>query len=474
LNSRRLWLLAAALAALTLAAPAAAAPRHYKVLGKARHHLGKPKHKQLIAVRHGHRIHWFSKTHGLPKHKLPPIKLSANVKFAHAGIRAFGPTSVPTVTGTGGCNFGAPLVTSDGMAYVQSYGGLSADVLSCVGNDGGNAESNAFFPSPTCVNNHGDSVDEAPLEVAKFMDGEWMTLCTVPDDNGSGGSAANTQHAPYVVYQQGFPCEAAVGTGSSGNSAFIAKTNDSLEYSQTYTENGQTVTALTTSCIGQLPSGKTAPSAPVAHLVSCTQYDPKAAGKFVKGLGETITYPDGQFQETCNVPNYTNSVDCAGGTTCSTDVGADDTSNLNVTESADTTGTLTETVDYGTPLSCVPREFGLYTGFDPNWYGFSFTGTGSKILVYDIFTLPFDSDNDVEFCFGANAPFQAASDDGASQPGTLPDGTAGFIGLLRNCENIDGAQPCIESIQPIDTDAGGTEIRVDIPASFTADPWGHG
>ena len=206
-------------------------------------------------------------------------------------------------------------------------------MLSCVGNDGGNTESNAFFPSPTCVNSRGDSVDEAPLEVAKFMDGEWMALCTVPDDSGTGGSEANDQHAPYVVYQQGFPCEAAVGTGSSGNSAFIAKTNDSLEYSQTYNETGQTVTALTTSCIGQLPSGKTAPSTPVAHLVSCTQYDPKAAGKFVKGLGETITYPDGQFQETCNVPNYTNSVDCAGGTSCSTDVGADDTSNLNVTES---------------------------------------------------------------------------------------------------------------------------------------------
>src|SRR6185437_3157037 len=136
LNSRRLWLLVAALmAALTFAGPAAAAPRHYKVLGKARHHLGKPKHKQLIAVRHGHHIHWFSKTHGLPKKKLPPIKLSANVKFAHAGIRAFGPTSAPTVTGTGACSFPPSVAGPDGMSYVQSYGGLFADVLNCVGND---------------------------------------------------------------------------------------------------------------------------------------------------------------------------------------------------------------------------------------------------------------------------------------------------------------------------------------------------
>jgi hypothetical protein len=466
-------LLAAALvAALTFAGPAAAAPRHYKVLGKARHHLGKPKRHNLIAVRHGHRIHWFSKTHGLPKHKLPPIKLSANVRFASHGIRAFGPTSAPTVTGTGGCNFGV-VMTPDGMSYVQSYGNLSGDVLSCVGNDGGNTESNDFFPSPACTNAGAQSVHDSPLEVAKFTDGEWLALCTVPDDNGAGDSAANDQHAPYVVYQQGFPCQAAVGTGSSGNNAVIAKTKDSLEYSQTYTENGQTVTALTTSCIGKLPNSTTVPSTPVSHLVSCTQYDPKAPGKFVKGLGETITYPDGQFQETCNVPDYTNSVACTSGTNCSTDVGADDTSNLRVIESPTSDGTLNENVDNGSPLSCAGRQYGAYTGFDPNWYGFSYTGSGDKQLTYKLFTLPFNADRDVEFCFGATQPFNAVSDDGASQPGTLPDGTPGFIGLLPSCDSVSGDSPCIEDIQPIDGTPGGTQVDVLIPASFTADPFGH-
>lgn len=472
-----------------MAAPAAAAPRHYKhykVLGKARHHLGKPAHKQLIAVRRGHRIHWFSKTHGLAKTKLPPIKLSANVKFAH-GIRAFGPTSVPSVTATGSCNMSTPpplmtggaLMTPDGMSYVQSYGALFADAMNCVGNNGGSTDANAFFDSPTCTNLGAHGVHEAPLEVATFVDGEWMALCTVPDDNGSS-SQANSEHAPYVVYQQGFPCQAAVGTGSSGNSAFIAKTKDSLEYSQTYTEDGQTVTALTTSCIGQLPSGKTAPSTAVAHLVSCTQYDPKAAGKFVRGLGETITYPDGQFQETCNVPNYRNSVACTGGTDCSTDVGADDTSNLLVTESPTTDGTLTELVDYGTQLSCAAPQYGNYTGFDPNWYQFSFTGSGSKVLTYDLVNLPFNSDRDVEFCFGATESFSTDVDveDDISQPGTLPDGTPGFIGTLRDCRSVDGPQPCIVGIGPISTtDSGppsGTRITVDIPEGFGADPMGHG
>jgi hypothetical protein len=475
LKLRRLWLPAAVLmAALILAAPVAAAPKHYRVLGKARHHLGKPKRHNLIAVRHGHRIHWFSKTHGHPKKKLPPIKLSANVRFAHAGIRAFGPTSEPTVTGTGSCDFGPTLMTPDGMSYVQSYGSLKAEVLNCVGNNGAHAMLNEQYQSPACVNNGGASgADGSPLEVATFMDGEWLALCTVPDRATSGDSQANDQHAPYVVYQQGFPCQAAVGVGSDGNTAFIAKTNDSLEYSQTYTENDQTVTALTTSCIGQLSSSTTVPSTPVYHLVSCTQYDPKAPGKFVKGLGETITYPDRQFQETCNVPNYTNSVACTAGTTCSSDVGADDTSNLEVFDSATTGGTLTETVDYGTPLSCVPEQFGSYAGFDPNWYGFSYSGSGSKILVYDLFTLEYNEGNDVQFCFGATEPFQTLR---GGALGTLPDGTPGYIGLLLNCDDTDGPQPCIESVGPIYRDTSGptgTQVRVDIPESFAADPFGH-
>jgi hypothetical protein len=475
-------LLAAALiAALTLAAPAAAAPKHYKVLGKSRHHLGKPAHRQLIAVRHGHRIHWYSKTHGLPKKKLPPIKLSANLRFAHAGIRTFsptfGPTSEPTAIGTGPCNFGPTLMTPDGMSYVQDYGRLAADVMSCVGNNGGIVEANSFFSSPTCTNAGAQSVHSSPLEVATFTDGEWMALCTVPDDNGSGGSQANTQDAHYAVYQQGFACQAAVGTGANDNAARIVNTHDSLEYSQKYTEDGQTVTALTTSCIGKLASNVTVSSSPVFHLVSCTQFDPNAPGKFVRGLGETITYPDRQFQETCNVPNYRTSVACTHGMNCSTDAGADDTSNLKVTETPTSDGTLTELVDYGTALSCNDPNgnFGSYVGFDPNWYGFSFTGAGSKLLTYDLFGLTFSSDRTVEVCFGANAPFHTASDDGSAQPGTLPDGTSGFIGTLLSCTQVNSQEPCVQSIGAIPTEVGpgGTRVTVLIPANFTADPWTH-
>ncbi len=428
-------------------------------------------------MRHGRHIHWFSRTHGLAKKTAPTLKLTRDVKFGGLGIRAFGPTTDPSVTGIGTCHYNAQ-TTPDGMAMVQSYDSLYADSLNCVGNNGGTAESNAFYPSPACTNGAPKSVSHSPLEYASFMDGEWMVLCTVPDDNGAGSSQANNENAPYVVYQQGFRCQATVGIGSDDNTPDNIRNNDSLEYSQTYQENGPTgpsSTALTTSCIGRLPSSVTVASTPVYHLVACTMYDPNTPGGYVRALGETITYPDRQYQETCNDPAYRQFAACTTGINCSTDLSADQTSNLLVTETPSTPGVLSETVDYGAPLSCAARQYGGYTGFDPNWYGFSYTGSGSKHLTYDLFTLPYNPNNNVQMCFGANVPFRASSDDGSSQPGTLPDGTSGQIGLLPSCASIASSGPCVISVNPINSDAPGegTQVNVLIPASFTGDPWAH-
>ena len=58
--------------------------------------------------------------------------------------------------------------------------------------------------------------------------------------------------------------------------------------------------------------------------------------------------------------------------------------------------------------------------------------------------------------------------------GTLPDGTPGFIGLLRLCDDVDGPQPCIQSIGPSSTEGPAfTVIVVLIPDGFTADPHMH-
>ena len=478
--SRRLWFFAAVLAiAMALPAAASAHPRHLARVEGARH-PGKHTKRHLIAVRHGHRIHWLTPTHGLAKTHLPPIRLSADAGLRpaiHLATDGFGPTSAPTVKGFGTCTYNMQ-ATPDGMNMVQSYGSLYGDSLLCVGNNGGNVESNAFSPYPTCKNGAPQSLQttsgNSPTEYATFTDGEWMLLCTVPDDNGSGGSQANGEpSAVYQVYQQGFTCQAAVGVGSDDNTPSVVTGKDSLEYSQTYTENGQSVTALTTSCVGQLPNSVTVDSSgPVFHLVSCTQYDPQNPGKNVRGLGETVTWADGQYQETCNVPAYQVSVVCTT-TPCSTNVRADSTSDLAITETPTTPGTLTEGVDQGNPLSCSGSQYGNYPDLGPNWYSFSFTGSGSKQLTYDLFFLPFNPSNNVQICFGATVSFRANSDDGSSQPGTLPDGTSGQIGLLPTCDSISSSGPCVSRVVPINGDAPaeGTQVGVFIPQSYTGDPF---
>jgi hypothetical protein len=477
--ARRVWLLAMVLAAVSLFAVAAASAKPIRHSIGGTRHAGKPRVHHLIAIRHGRHIVWLSKTHGLPRKHLPTIKLSPDVSVSH-GLRAhatFGPTSAPTVTGIGDCHFNAQ-TSSDGMVYVQSYGPLYGDVLNCVGNNGGNVESNSYYPAPTCDSPDNQSVKHAPLEYATFADGEWIVLCTVPDDNGSGDSQANDDAAPYTVYQQGFGCEAAIGIGLSDGTADAVRTNDSLEYYQQYTESGQTVTAVTTTCVGQLASNVTVASSPVTHLVSCTQYDPQAPGKYLRGLGETITYPDRQYQETCNVPDYRQSVVCVPGQSCSTTAFADATSDATVTanpngEQDQDAGTLTESVDLGNQLSCQPRQYGGYTGFDANWYQYNITGSADKQITYVLFGV--SADAGIQICFGATAQFPAASDDGEAQPGTLPDGTAGYIGLLQGCPDTP-TFPCIESILPLSQANFGTGsvVTVDVPQTFPGDPAFHG
>lgn len=481
--ARRVWLLAMVFAAVSLFAVAAASAKPIRhSVGGARH-PGKPRVHHLIAIRHGRHITWFSKTHGLPSKHLPPIKLSPDVSLNH-GLRAhatFGPTSTPNVTGIGNCNYNAQ-TSPDGMAYVQSYGPLYGDVLNCVGNNGGNTEGNSFYAYPTCHSSDNQSVKYAPLEYASFTDGEWIVLCTVPDDNGSGASQANDQGARYNVYQQGFKCEAAIGTGAGDSTPTAVRTNDSLEYSQTYNEdtNGitDTVTAVTTTCVGQLASNVHVAGTPEANLVSCTQYDPLAPGKYLRGLGETITYPDGQYQETCNVPDYRQSTVCVPGQSCSTSATADATSSATVTanpnnQAGQDAGTLTETVDLGNQLSCAARQYGGYTGFDANWYEYNITGSADKQITYVLFGV--SADAGIEICFGATAQFPAASDDGEAQPGALPDGTAGYIGLLQDCPDTP-TFPCVDSITSLSQDnfGSGSVVTVDVPEAFPGDPAFHG
>jgi hypothetical protein len=134
-----------------------------------------------------------------------------------------------------------------------------------------------------------------------------------------------------------------------------------------------------------------------------------------------------------------------------------------------TAGTLTESVDAGTPLSCADPAHGRYTGFDPNWYGFSITGTSDKTLTYTMPSVAFDAG--LQFCFGATVTFPTSSG-GNAAAGTLPDGTAGFIGLLPSCASPPTGFPCVVSVVATSTGSGSI-TTVDVPQAFAGDPFGH-
>jgi hypothetical protein len=219
--------------------------------------------------------------------------------------------------------------------------------------------------------------------------------------------------------------------------------------------------------------------------------NPFTIGFTISTAAGTLTVPQhapgplqgapGRVQPFISSTTQTTSRTCGQGQECTTDLSSPD-SNLFVDSNPNSDpnqnpGTQTESVDLGTPLSCVPEQYGSYSGFDPHWFGWNITGTADKVLTYDLFSLPFNEGNNVQFCFGATGRFQAASDDGTSQPGTLPDGTPGFIGLLKTCDQVDGPQPCIIGVRPIYSDTyegpSGTEVQISIPQGFGADPFGH-
>jgi hypothetical protein len=169
----------------------------------------------------------------------------------------------------------------------------------------------------------------------------------------------------------------------------------------------------------------------------------------------------------------TSNNNCSPGQTCQDQLNSP-TSMLTVQENSDNTGgTLTETVDEGTPLSCAAPQYGGYTGFDANWYTWNFTGAGSKQITYDLNQTPgLDA---LQVCFGSVDSFPTSSG-GTAQPGTLPDGSAGFIGLVPSCGPINFSGPCILSKGYYLQSGGsyGTQVVVYIPSTFAGDPAMHG
>ena len=177
---------------------------------------------------------------------------------------------------------------------------------------------------------------------------------------------------------------------------------------------------------------------------------------------------------------------CSQNVSCQTSI-VTSTSEFGVTANPDTSqpnaGTLTESLDVGTPLECPD-----YSPADPSWFNFVMSiASRSKTIIYRINQLPFSALRHIHFCLGA--PYEFTTRSGAAAPaGILPDGEAGFIGLLPRCYRHDhgwlkrgalraehSTGPCVASRAAAE-DGGAIDIvlTVDIPPGLPGDPWGHG
>ena len=226
----------------------------------------------------------------------------------HVGV-SVAPTPAPSITvkATGTAADGAcqdRAIPADHAAYVESYTAdartLYSDVLLC--SNAGETAGTSFQAQSGCSNPDAESDLSGPCASATYPDGEGVQTTLTPDDDGMGLSNA-TQ--PPTLYQQGFSCGDTVGVGPSDNTARNIKNADSVEVYQPYADyDGNPVTSITTVCIGKLPSATTISSSIVTHLVNCYEYNPYNPSGAVAGLGISVTYPDDQYAESCNVPNY--------------------------------------------------------------------------------------------------------------------------------------------------------------------------
>ena len=198
------------------------------------------------------------------------------------------------------------------------------------------------------------------------------------------------------------------------------------------------------------------------------------------GNGYTLTASSPKLPATTSSPfdEASTSVVCAQDQTCETKLSRT-ASDFEVTANADPSkpnaGTLSESVDVGTPLQCHG-----YTQLDPNWWEFSMSSANrSKTIVSTLKVplLPLSGTLDAilgatQACLGALSEFTTSS--GKPAPtGTLPDGTRGFIGLLPNCTGAHG--PCVVSrTSGLDLSNGiGFDIvlTIYVPEGFVGDPW---
>jgi hypothetical protein len=274
-----------------------------------RHHIKRVRVITSIYKRNG-RLHFRTKLahlHGSARHS---GRSSLKMSRAFTGSVTAGPpiSSIQT-----GFSCSVPVdgptaeTTNDSVSFYNSQGGFNSLTQNCSGHDN-SINSNSTATDCTTYSG-GDPISSTGLYTT-FADGEYTDYCNDPSvgaDYFIFGYAPIGNASPV---NQGFRCEATVGVGSDGNKAENVYTSDSVEGSAPYVAYELFYplgfyTSLTTSCVGSVLAGVTVPSTPVAHTVACMQLgDPSVSTAPVQGYGVSVTYPDGQYSETCNTPDY--------------------------------------------------------------------------------------------------------------------------------------------------------------------------
>lgn len=197
------------------------------------------------------------------------------------------------------------------------------------------------------------------------------------------------------------------------------------------------------------------------------------------GLTNDTSSPFGVNSQTTQCPGG----DCGQGSnapTLNSPPGSPTPSSITVTTTptAGASGTLNLSVDDGTKPACNTLAGGTYQGADQNFYGVLYTpdpGTPqvAKTATYTIFNT--GSVPGLHLCFAAPYPFELLDNSTfapppAPPPGTLPDGSPGYVGLLVNCANATIPGPC----QTSTVVGSDTVFTINIPAGEPGDPYFHG
>jgi hypothetical protein len=190
--------------------------------------------------------------------------------------------------------------TKDWAEYTESYAAdgttLQNWVIGCV------FQGSTAPASVGTVTGCGDGTAPLPAQgvQASFADGEGVLVCGDPDVQGS---QSNANSVPDNVVGHGAACTATVLVGAKGTTLAKRHTVDSVEVDQNYTDySGNSVSAVTTACVGAVPAKQTVSSTVATRAVKCSEANPFGSGK-LKGYGLTVTYPDHQFEEICELPN---------------------------------------------------------------------------------------------------------------------------------------------------------------------------